>query len=54
MKAHASRESEQMKLEALLQHVLFWRHNQTNHKRLYSPWERSFLCQRCGTITEQE
>ncbi len=34
--------------------VLFWRHNQFTHKRRYSRWERSFFCQRCGTLTEQE
>jgi hypothetical protein len=34
--------------------VLFWRHNQTTYKRRYAHWERSFLCQRCGTLTEQE
>jgi hypothetical protein len=38
----------------LLLLVLFWRHNQTTHKRRYSQWERSFLCQRCGALTEQE
>jgi hypothetical protein len=38
----------------LLSLVLFWRHNQTTHKRRYSQWERSFLCQHCGTLTEQE
>ena len=38
----------------LLLLVLFWRHNQTTYKRRYSQWERSFLCQRCGTVTEQE
>jgi hypothetical protein len=38
----------------LLLLVLFWRHNQSTHKRRYSWWERSFLCQRCGTLTEQE
>jgi hypothetical protein len=27
---------------------------QSVHKRRYSQWERSFLCQRCGTLTEQE
>ena len=31
----------------LLLLVLFWRHNQSVYKRLYSQWERSFLCQRC-------
>src|SRR6516162_9738081 len=38
----------------LLLLVLFWGHNQTTYKRRYSQWERSFLCQRCGTLTEQE
>jgi hypothetical protein len=38
----------------LLLLVLFWRHNQTTYKRRYSQWERSFLCHRCGSITEQE
>src|SRR5438034_11618328 len=38
----------------LLLLVLFWRHNQTTYKRRYSQWECSFLCQRCGTLTERE
>jgi hypothetical protein len=38
----------------LLLLVLFWGHNQSTYKRRFSQWERSFLCQRCGTITEQE
>ena len=38
----------------LLLLVLFWRHNRSAYKRLYSQWERSFLCQRCGTLMEQE
>ena len=38
----------------LLLLVLFWRHNHFTHKRRYRQWERSFLCQRCGTLMEQE
>jgi len=38
----------------LLLLVLFWEHNQSAYKRRYSQWEGSFLCQRCGTLTEQE
>ena len=34
--------------------VLLWRQNQFTYKRRYSQWERSFLCQRCGTLAEQE
>ena len=38
----------------LLLLVLFWRHNQSTYKRRYSQWERSFVCQRCGTLTEED
>jgi hypothetical protein len=34
--------------------VLVWRHNESTYKRQYSEWERSFLCQRCGALTEQD
>jgi hypothetical protein len=34
--------------------VLVWRHNESTYKQQYSRWERSFLCQRCGTLTEQK
>jgi hypothetical protein len=37
----------------LLLLVLSWNHNQSTYKRRYDQWERSFLCQRCGTLTEQ-
>ena len=32
--------------------ALFWGHNQSTYKRRYRQWERSFFCQRCGTLTE--
>jgi len=38
----------------LLLLVVFWTHNQSAYKRRYSQWERSFLCQGCGTLTERE
>ena len=38
----------------LLLLVLFWTHNQSTYKHRYRQWERSFLCQRCGTVTEWE
>ena len=34
----------------LLLLALFWRRNQFTYKRRYYQWERSFLCQRCGTL----
>ena len=38
----------------LLLLVLFWSHNQSAYKQRYRQWERSFLCQRCGTLTVPE
>lgn len=38
----------------LLLLVPVWRNNQSAYKRQYSEWERSFLCQHCGTLTERE
>ena len=39
----------------LLLLALFWRHhNHSTYKREYSKWHRSFLCQHCGALTEQE
>jgi hypothetical protein len=34
--------------------ILFWKHNQFAYKRKYAQWDRSFLCQRCGTLTWHE
>jgi len=30
----------------------FWKHNQFSFPAQYARWERSFVCQRCGEITE--
>jgi hypothetical protein len=29
----------------------FWRHNNLVYPRQYAAWDRSFLCQRCGSIS---
>lgn len=34
--------------------VVFWSHNHVTYRRRYVQWERSFICQRCGTISEQK
>lgn len=34
--------------------VVFWRHNRSAYREEHQRWNRSFLCQRCGTISEQE
>lgn len=31
--------------------ALFWRHNNLVYPRQYASWDRSFLCQRCGTVS---
>jgi hypothetical protein len=31
---------------------LVWKHNRFTYQRQYAEWDRSFVCQRCGTITE--
>jgi hypothetical protein len=31
--------------------AVFWRHNHLVYPHQYAVWDRSFLCQRCGTIT---
>lgn len=34
--------------------VLFWKHNHSTYPRQYAKWNRSFICQRCGAVSEQE
>lgn len=31
----------------------FWRHNHATYPRQYAKWDRSFVCNRCGRISEQ-
>jgi hypothetical protein len=30
----------------------FWRHNRVTYHSKYLQWERSFICQRCGAVSE--
>jgi hypothetical protein len=34
--------------------AVFWRHNNLVYPRQFAEWDRSFLCQRCGTVTPQD
>jgi hypothetical protein len=34
--------------------VVVWRHNHATYARRYAEWDRSFICQRCGALTESE
>jgi len=31
-----------------------WKHNHSTYPQQYSDWDRSFLCQRCGTVSRQK
>jgi hypothetical protein len=33
---------------------LFWRHNHVRFPQEYAQWNRSFMCQRCGTVSIHE
>ena len=32
---------------------LVWKHNHSAYRLQYTDWDRSFVCQRCGTVTKQ-
>ncbi len=34
--------------------LLTWRHNHSVYARQMEEWERSFLCARCGTVTQEK
>ena len=31
-----------------------WRHNHSTYSREYGEWSRSFLCERCGTVSKHD
>jgi hypothetical protein len=31
----------------------FWRHNHSTYQRRYAQWNRAFICERCGTVSQQ-
>jgi hypothetical protein len=34
--------------------VLFWRHNRSTYPRRCAHWDRSFICERCGAVSQHE
>jgi hypothetical protein len=32
---------------------LAWRHNHSTYQKRFGEWDRSFICARCGTVSEQ-
>ena len=33
--------------------LFYWRHNGCTYPRQYAEWSRSFICQRCGSLSQQ-
>ena len=33
--------------------LLYWKHNHSTYPRQYVQWNRSFICERCGTVSQQ-
>ena len=34
--------------------VVTWRHNHSTYSREYAEWTRSFVCERCGTVSQHD
>jgi hypothetical protein len=34
--------------------ALFWRHNHSTYQSQYAQWNRSFICERCGTVSQHD
>ena len=34
--------------------LVHWKHNQSTYPLEYAYWNRSFICERCGAVSEQE
>jgi hypothetical protein len=33
--------------------LVYLKHNQSTYRRQYAQWDRSFICERCGTVSQQ-
>ncbi len=33
---------------------IVWRHNHSTYRRMYAQWNESFICERCGTVGQQD
>ena len=34
--------------------AVFWRHNHSTYRRRYAGWDRSFVCERCGAVSQHD
>jgi hypothetical protein len=32
--------------------AVFWKHNHSTYQRQYAQWSQSFICERCGTVSQ--
>ncbi len=33
--------------------LVYWKHNHSTYPRQYAQWDRSFICERCGAVSQQ-
>jgi hypothetical protein len=33
--------------------LIYWKHNHSTYPRQYAHWNRSFICERCGTVSQR-
>jgi hypothetical protein len=34
--------------------AVFWRHNHSTYQRQYTQWNQSFICERCGRVSQHD
>lgn len=34
--------------------LIHWKHNHSSYPQQYAKWDRSFICERCGAVSQQE
>ena len=34
--------------------VFVWKHNHSTYQKRFAEWDRSFICERCGAVSEQD
>jgi hypothetical protein len=38
---------------AVVLFLIYWKHNHSTYPQQYADWKRSFICERCGTVSQQ-
>ena len=34
--------------------LVYWKHNHSSYPRQYAQWDRSFICERCGAVSQHK